>query len=93
MRPHTHPPASAAPDPHRLARAFLALGDELAPQRSQRSPARVLAAFAAALLLSLAPPLTWTGPAAGKAGDPPAALGTSKAVLVAADDEDDDGGG
>jgi len=82
----------AAPDPHRLARAFLALGDDLAPERLRRSLVRAVAAFAAALVLAVAAPLTWAGPAAGKVGDPPAAtLGSSKAVL--ADDEDDDGEG
>jgi len=89
-----HPSALAAPDPHRLARAFLALGDDLAPQRLQRSLARAVAAFAAALVLAAAAPLTWMGPAPAKVGDPPAAtLGNSKAVLAAADDEDDDGAG
>ena len=90
-----HPTALAAPDPHRLARAFLALGDDLAPQRLRRSPVRTVAALAAALVLAVAAPLTSMAPvAAGKAGDPPAAtLGNSKAVLAAADDEDDDGAG
>jgi hypothetical protein len=93
-----HPTAFAAPDPHRLARAFLALGDEDAPERLRRSPARTVAAFAAALVLAVAAPLTWTGPfsasAPGKVGEPPAAtLGNSKAVLGAADDDEDDGAG
>ena len=88
-----HPTALAAPDPHRLARAFLALGDDLAPQRLRRSPVRTVAALAAALVLAVAAPLTSMAPvAAGKAGDPPAATLGSKAVLAAADDEDDDGG-
>jgi len=88
-----HPPALAVTDPHRLARAFLALGDDLAPERLQRSLVRAFAALAAALLLAVGAPLTLTAPAAvSKAGDPLAAtLGNSKAVL--ADDEDDDGGG
>ena len=93
-----HPTAFAAPDPHLLAHAFLALGDDFAPERLQRSLVRAVAAFAAALVLAVAAPLTWTGPASisapGKVGDPPAAtLGNSKAVLGAADDEDDDGPG
>ena len=63
LRPHMHPIAFAAPDPHRLAHAFLALGDDFAPERLQRSLVRAVAAFAAALVLAVAAPLTWTGPA------------------------------
>lgn len=93
LRPLMHPSALAVTDPHRLARAFLALGDDLAPERLQRSLVRAFAALAAAFLLAVGAPLTWTAPSAiSKAGDPLAAtLGNSKAVL--ADDEDDDGGG
>ena len=63
----------------------------------QRSLVRSLAAFAAALVLALAAPLTWMAPAPpvapSKVGDQPAAtLGNSKAALAAADDEDADGG-
>ena len=87
--------ALAAPESHRLAYAFLALADDLAPERLQRSLVRMGAALAAALVLAVAAPLTLLGPSpgpAGTTGDPPAAtLGNSKAVLAAADDEDDDG--
>ena len=87
-----HPTAFAATDPHRLARAFLALGDDLAPERVKRSLVRAVAAFAAALALAVAAPLMWAAPAPSKLSDPPAVtLGNSKAVL--GDDEDDDGAG
>ena len=93
-----NPSVIAAPDPHRLARAFLALGDDLAPERLRRTFARAVAVLAATLLLAAAAPLMWTAPASlpapGKVGDPPTAtLGNAKAVLAAADDEDDDGAG
>ena len=87
--------ALTAPDPHRLARAFLALGDESGSPDRQRSASRGTAALLAALVLALGAPLTWMAPAAGspaKPGDQPAAtLGSSKAVLAAGDDEDDAG--
>ena len=84
------------PDHHRLAYAFLALTDDGAPESPRPSLSKPVAAFAAALVLALAAPLTWMAPApvrAGKVGDQPAAtLGNSKAALAAADDEDADGG-
>ena len=85
------------PDHQRIARAFLALTDDLAPEAVQRSLYKVAAAFAAALVLALAAPMTWLSPAPAispsKVGDQPAAtLANSKAAL-AADDEDADGGG
>ena len=81
---------STVTDQHRLARAFLALGDDLgAAPALRRSATRGFAAFVATLVLVVAAPFTWTAQA--KVGDPPAAtLGNSKAVLAAADDEDDD---
>jgi hypothetical protein len=84
-------------DHQRMARAFLALTDELAPEALRRSLATAIAAFAGALVLALAAPTTWMAPAAapnpGMVGDQPAAtLGNSKAALAAADDEDADGG-
>jgi hypothetical protein len=84
-------------DHHRLAHAFLALTDDGAPEAPPRpSLSKPVAAFAAALALALAAPLTWMAPApvsAGKVGDQPAAtLANSKAALAAADDEDADGG-
>ena len=84
-------------DHQRMARAFLALTDDLAPEALRRSLTKVLAAFAGALVLALAAPMTWMAPAPvptpSKVGDQPAAtLGNSKAALAAADDEDADGG-
>ena len=83
-------------DHHRLARAFLALTDDDAPEPVPLRLSKPVAAFAAALVLALAAPMTWMAPAApvtpSKVGDQPAAtLGNSKAAL-AADDEDADGG-
>ena len=87
------------PDHHSMARAFLALTDdpEVEAEAVQRSLVKALAAFAAALVLAFAAPLTWTAPAPpvtpSKVGDQPAAtLANSKAGLAAADDEDADGG-
>jgi hypothetical protein len=80
---------TTVPDSHRLARAFLALGDAEEAETLQRSPTRVALALLAALALAVAMPLTWMAPAArspAKAADQPAAtLGTWKAVH----DEDD----
>ena len=86
------------PDHQRIASAFLALTDDLDPEAVQRSLVKITAAFAAALVLALAAPMTWLSPAPSpspsKVGDQPAAtLGNSKASLAAADDEDADGGG
>jgi hypothetical protein len=83
-------------DHHRLAQAFLALTDDGAPEPVRPTRSKPLAAFAAALVLAVAAPLTWMAPGpvvTGKVGDQPAAtLGNSKAALAAADDEDPDGG-
>lgn len=88
------PSAPAPPDRHRLARAFLALADDVAFQPVQRSAARALAAFAAVLVLALAAPVAWPVPASpAELADQPAATLGSKAVLAEADDEDDDAGG
>jgi hypothetical protein len=84
--------STALSDPHRIARAFLALGDDLEPPPVQHSPGRAVAALAAALALALAAPLTWLTPPATPGAkvteQPTATLASSKAVL-AADDEDD----
>jgi hypothetical protein len=85
-------------DHQRMARAFLALTDDLAPEALQRSLAKAATAFAATVVLALAVPVTWMAPAPpavpSKVGDQPAAtLGNSKAALAAADDEDADGDG
>jgi hypothetical protein len=86
------------PDHHRMAHAFLALTDDVETEVAQRSLVKTLAAFAAALVLAFAAPVTWIAPAApaapSKVGDQPAAtLANSKAALAGADDEDADGGG
>jgi hypothetical protein len=91
-----HPNAYAANDPIRLARAFLALTDDVALEPVQRSLVKVAAAAAAVLVLAFAAPLTWVSPAPvapGKVGDQPAAtLGNTKALPGALDDEDDGAG-
>jgi hypothetical protein len=88
-------PALAPPDPQRLARAFLALGDDAAPGPAQQSLTRMVVALVAVVALALSAPLTWNAPARtsrAKLGEQPAAtLGNSKALLAAADDEDEDG--
>jgi len=85
--------ALAVSDSHRLARAFLALADEVAPEPARRSALTALAAVAAILTLAVAAPMSWMAPVARtpqKVTDQPAAtLANSKAVLHAADDEDD----
>jgi len=87
-----------ASDHHRLAQAFLALADDIAPAPVRRSIRLACMAVAAALVLAVAVPLAWMAPASrsltsSKVGDQPAAtLANSKALLAAADDEDDDGG-
>jgi hypothetical protein len=86
---------SASPD-HSLARAFLALADEIAPEPVKRTAITTIAVAAAILTLAIAAPLTWMAPTARtpqKATSQPAAtLANSKAALHAADDEDDAGG-
>jgi hypothetical protein len=87
--------ALEAPDPHRLARAFLALSDEVLPAPAKRSALTALSAALAILTLAAAAPLTWMAPATRapqKATDQPAAtLANSKAAFHAADDEDEPG--
>ena len=84
----------ASPD-HSLARAFLALADEIAPEPVKRSVIAAVAVAAAILTLAIAATLMWMAPAARtphKATDQPAAtLANSKAAFHAADDEDDPG--
>jgi hypothetical protein len=81
--------AAAAPDSHRLARAFLALGDDADPGHAQQSLTRMVVALAAAVALALSAPLTWSAPAPKLGEQPAATLANSKALLAAADDEDD----
>jgi hypothetical protein len=87
--------ALAAPDPHGLARAFLALSDDGAPEQGRRSALTAFAAALATLTLAVAAPLSWMAPVAHspqKAADQPAAtLASSKAGFHAADDEDEPG--
>jgi hypothetical protein len=80
-----------------MARAFLALTDDVDAEVAQRSLVKALAAFAAVLVIAFSAPVTWIAPAPAvapsKVGDQPAAtLANSKAELAAADDEDADGG-
>ena len=85
-------PTPALADPHSLARAFLALGDDDgAVPVPQTSLGRMVAAFAAIVALALAAPLTWTAPPTPRAklGEQPAATLASKALPTPADDEDD----
>jgi hypothetical protein len=82
---------------HRMARAFLALTDDVGAEAVQWSLVKTLAAFAAVLVIAFSAPVTWVAPAPpvapSKVGDQPAAtLANSKAALAAADDEDADGG-
>ena len=87
--------AVSAPDSHSLARAFLALADDVVPEPVERSLTTAVATLAAILTLAIAAPLMWMAPAARapqKATDQPAAtLANSKAAFHAADDEDDAG--
>jgi hypothetical protein len=81
-----------------MARAFLALTDDVDAEAVQRSLVKALAAVAAVLVLALAAPVTWVAPAPpvmpSKVGDQPAAtLANSKAAPAADGDEDPDGGG
>jgi hypothetical protein len=88
--------ALAAPDPHRLAHAFLALSDDGAPEKLRRSALTALAAALATLTLAVAAPLSWMAPVARtpqKTADQlTATLASSKAGFHAADDEDEPGG-
>jgi hypothetical protein len=85
---------AALPDPHRIARAFLALSDDDALAPLSHSAARWMAALAAAVVLAIAVPVTWFAPPVhtlGKlGGQPTATLGSSsKAGLPPADDDDE----
>jgi len=85
--------AIAASDSHRLARAFLALADEVAPEPARRCVLTAVAAMVATVALAVALPLSWMAPVARTpqkaSGQPTATLANSKALLHAADDEDD----
>ena len=81
--------ALPAQDPHRLARAFLALADDA--ETFKRSVFTALAAVAAILTLAVAAPLMWMAPPQKVTDQPAATLANSKAALHAADDEDDAG--
>ena len=80
-----------------MARAFLALTDDVDAEVAQRSLVKMLAAVATVLVIAFSAPATWIAPAPpvapSKVGDQPAAtLANSKAALAEADDEDADGG-
>jgi hypothetical protein len=85
--------AALATDPHRLARAFLALTDDDALAPLPHSAARWIVALGATLVLAFAVPATWLAPPVhtlGKlGGQPSATLGSSfKAGLPPADDDE-----
>src|SRR3954454_18967052 len=66
----------ALPDPHRIARAFLALSDDDALAPLPHSTSRWIVALAAAVVLALSVPVSWFAPPAhtlGKLRAPPAA--------------------
>jgi hypothetical protein len=92
-----HSAAATVSDPHRLARAFLALTDEPVAEPLRAAAWRTVVAMLAVLVLAIGAPATWMAPAThalGKPGEQPAAtLGSSKASLAAAADDDDEGGG
>jgi hypothetical protein len=93
MHPYRAP--IAAPDALRLARAFLALGDDAAPPGPARqSLARIVVALVAVVALALSAPLTWNAPtrtSPTKLGEQPAATLANSKALLAAQDEDEDG--
>ena len=80
-----------------MARAFLALTDDVDADVVQRSLVKALAALAAVLVLAFSAPVTWIAPAPPvmptKVGDQPAATLANSKAAAAADDEDVDGGG
>jgi hypothetical protein len=76
----------ATPDSHRLAHAFLALGDDLTAAPVRRSAQKAVVAGIAAFALATAAPVTWLAPA--KSHDHPAAtVAGSKAWHPADEDE------
>ena len=76
-----------APAQPSLARAFLALCDDMDAAPVERSPRRLLTAAAAALVLALAGPPAW----ASAAPDPPVAAQKAEAPSPLADDADGPG--
>ena len=81
-----------SPTHHRLASAYLALGDDPGPTASQRSLPRSIGALVAAVTLALAAPLAWAATAPGRLpADQPvatAAAGKAFADALVADDDD-----
>jgi hypothetical protein len=73
-------------DSHRLAHAFLALGDDVAAAPVRRSLQKAVVAGIAAFALATAAPVSWFAPA--KSHDQPAAtVAGSKAWHLADEDE------
>jgi hypothetical protein len=76
----------ATVDSHRLAHAFLALGDDGAEAPARRSLQKAVVAAVAVLALATAAPVSWLAPA--KPHDQPAAtVAGSKAWHLADEDE------
>jgi hypothetical protein len=84
-----------SPTHHRLASAYLALGDDPEPPPVQRSLPRAITALAATITLALAAPLAWAATTPGKLpADQPTATAAGKASAEAhAADDDEDGPG
>jgi hypothetical protein len=81
-----------APEPARLAGAFLALSDGLDGPPAPRLPLAVaLSALAAAVVLALSGPLAWISRPAVRPSDLPPAMQASKASVPAPDDDPGDG--
>jgi hypothetical protein len=76
-------------DSHRLAHAFLALGDDGADSPVRRSLQKAVVAAIAVFVLATAAPLGWLAPA--KPRDQPAATAAGSKAWLHADDEDDAG--
>jgi hypothetical protein len=78
------------PTHHRLAGAYLALGDDPERHVEQRSLPRAVGALAAAITLALAAPLAWAAAGPDRLpADQPAATPTGKAAFALLADDDD----
>jgi hypothetical protein len=84
-------PPSRRPSPA-LARAFLALADDVEPPVRRPAPAFALASVLATFVLALSAPMAWLAAPAPKPSDQPAATAASKAAVPAPDDDGGDGG-
>jgi hypothetical protein len=86
-----HGPSDTTSAPPRLARAFLALGDDNTAPTREPSPLLGLATLSATVVLALSAPLAWASAPRDRAADQPAATPSSKAALLAPDDDGGDG--